>query len=143
MASAFIGEERPIDPGKHHLEGRRGQQVVTEDLTISPGEKRSLVLRFTAKPEAVATAQPPSSADAPQARVVNQPDKPAGSSSRKILAWTTIGVGAAGVITGAIAGGLAISKKGDLDDSPDCQNHTCLSSTMQNDLDSYQTLRTV
>lgn len=140
MTSAFIGEERPIDPGKHHLEGHRGQQVVTEELSISAGEKRSLVLRFSGKTDAVAAPSPAAVQPAP---VHHAETTASGGSSRRLLAWTTIGVGAAGLITGAVAGGLAIGKKGDLDDSTDCQNHSCLRSTMQSDLDSYSTLRTV
>jgi hypothetical protein len=59
-----------------------------------------------------------------------------------VLAWSAIGVGAAGVLTGAITGALAISKKSKLDDG-DCVNRVCWNQTMQDDLNGYSTLKTV
>jgi hypothetical protein len=65
------------------------------------------------------------------------------SSTKKTLGWVALGVGAAGIAVGGITGGLALGKKGELEDSPECEGTVCRRSTMQGELDSYAMLRTV
>jgi hypothetical protein len=143
LASALVGEERPVDPGKHHIEGRRGQQAVAVDVSVAQSDKKSAFLRFdaAATPGGAPVAPGPATFSAGASAPGQRADTPPTSAStRKILAWSALGVGAAGIVTGGITGALAIGKKGELDDSPDCEAQRCLRSTMQDELDSYSTL---
>jgi hypothetical protein len=143
VSAALVGEEQPVDPGKHHIEGHRGAQVVAADVTLNQGEKQSVALKFEAVAGAPAPGAGATPAGAGPATSVSGDNlAKSGSSTRKILGWSAIGLGAAGIVTGSVVGVLAIGKKGDLDDSPNCAAHQCLPS-MQSELDSYGTLRTV
>jgi hypothetical protein len=140
LSSALIGEPRPVDPGSHHVEARRGEQTVTADVTLAVSENKTTLLRFTKTAVQAVPASPlPSTTTSPAATDAS----PSHGSGRTVLAWTAIGLGAAGIATGAITGVVAMGKKGDLEDSPDCVERRCLSSTMQSELDSYGTLRTI
>jgi hypothetical protein len=150
LATALLGEPRPVDPGKHRIEGRRGQQVVGADVTLSPSENKAVTLRFEGGAGSAAPdAAPASPSDAaPGAATAATPaatadSVPSRSSMKKTLGWVALGVGAAGIAAGGIAGGLALGKKGELEDSPECEGTVCRRSTMQDELDSYSTLRTV
>jgi hypothetical protein len=85
-----------LDPGEHvfALAGSDGRsQVITEHF--EPGSNRSLTLRIAA-PERTRTAR---------------------SRMSPLAGWLALGMGGAALTAGAIAGGVALSAKGDLDDS--------------------------
>jgi hypothetical protein len=141
LPAAVVGEQQPVNPGKHQLKGRRGTEETHAEASVKVGENKTVTLRFQAgAPIAAASA---ATAAAPNDGQPSDKRAASTSSTRKVLAWSAIGVGAAGIVTGAITGSMAIAKKGELDDSPDCKNGQCLTSTMQDELDSYSTLRTV
>jgi hypothetical protein len=148
LSTAFLGEQRPVDPGKHRIEGRRGEQVVGVDVTLAAAENKAVTLRFEAvgaspgAPGAPA-ASPESAAPVAGAPAVDTGARSSGASTRKTLAWAALGVGAAGIVTGGITGAMALGKKGEIEDSPDCRGTTCLRGTMQDELDTYDTLRLV
>jgi hypothetical protein len=141
LSSALIGEPRLVDPGSHHVEARRGEQTVTADVTLAVSENKTAPLRFkgTAADQAAPASPLPSTSTSPPATETSASH----GSGRKVLAWSAIGLGAAGIATGALTGIVAMAKKGDLEDSPDCVDRMCLRSTMQSELDSYGTLRTI
>jgi hypothetical protein len=103
----------PVDPGAHEISGsapgyRSDSRRVTAiegkwsivDLTLLPAPKASPPAR-----EATPVAAPPSSTE---------------TSGRRVGAFVAGGVGIAGVVVGAVTGGLMLSKKGTV--SSDCTN---------------------
>jgi hypothetical protein len=64
-----------------------------------------------------------------------------GGSSRRTIGFIGIGVGAAGVALGGIAGGIAVSKKGDLEGK--CGSSLACGSAYAGDVSSYNTARTI
>ena len=81
------------------------------------------------------------SGTAPTARTnAATPARSSDGSGRKVLGWSAIGLGAAGVVTGVVVGAAAMSKKSALDDSGQCVGSSCLRSSA---LDEYGTFRTV
>lgn len=164
LPSEVVGEQQPLNPGKHRIEGKANGQLVVSELTVAQAENKTVTLRF--KPGSAATPAPTAVAPAPAA-AATQPGAPAeaaavstntsdatvtsapteptparrdSGSSRKLLAWSAIGFGAAGVVTGVVAGAAAMSKKSALDDSGTCMGKTCINSSA---LDEYGTFRTV
>jgi hypothetical protein len=63
-----------------------------------------------------------------------------GGGPLRTLAFVALGVGGAGIITGSVAGVLAIDKKSVIDDSLACEGLSCRDRGL---VDSYNTLRTV
>jgi hypothetical protein len=123
---ALWGEDRPVNPGSHHLVGQAGTQETTLDVAVAEAERKEAKLTFqaTSAPLAVAEAPPP----------------PSGSS--KTLAYVTLGAGALGLIVGGVSGGMAIGKRNALDDSPHCQAGIC-THAVDDDVKSLRTFRTV
>jgi hypothetical protein len=97
--SATFGEEQPIDPGQHRIEVKRGKQVVTEVVTLAPSEKKSVALRFGARPLAGDGVAPAA-------------DGARGGSLRRYAGWVAVGVGAVGLGLGGYFL-LHASSKGD------------------------------
>lgn len=161
LPSEVVGDQQPLNPGKHRIEGKANEQVVAVEVTVGQSETKTVTLRFkpasataAAPVPAPADASPPTEAATPgtespsEAAVSSTPPEPApagrdSGSSRKFLGWSAIGLGAAGLVTGVVAGAAALSKKGTLDDSGACMDDKCLRSSMQSTLDQYGTFRTV
>jgi hypothetical protein len=143
ISSAVVGEQQPVDPGKHHIEAALGEQTQATDVTVARAETKTATLRFAGAttPAAAAASHTPAAAPEPTSAAPASSSK--AGSTRTVVAWATLGVGAAGLIVGGVTGGMAMSKKSDLEASPDCADHTCFRGTMEGDVNSYQTLRTV
>jgi hypothetical protein len=98
LGAPSLGAPLPVDPGTHVLviqlpDGRRSSR----EITLRAGERLRVELELPAAASASAPAPDPS---APPAR----PGLP-------VLPLALVGVGAAGVITGAVTGGLALAGK--------------------------------
>ena len=93
--------------------------------------------------QAAAPVPPPATAPepAPASAPAPEPDttEPAGS-SQVIWGWVGIGVGVAGVATGAVTGAMLTSQRGELDES--CVGTRCPPSK-QDDVDRYNQLRPI
>jgi hypothetical protein len=164
----LAGRELLLEPGRHVIEVTAdGYRTNQRELSVEPGDRATLELRLEAGPAGVAatpstetiavapqapaqvaaiaptptqtaiasTAAPtsPSAAPPPEARH-------SGPSTRAILGYVGIGLGAAGVATWAIAGGLALGKKSTLDDV--CSHRAC-QPAQYSTLDTYNSLRTI
>lgn len=111
-----MGSEVPVEPGEHVIdfEGQGGAHA-QQRVVLAKGERRTLVLGF-AQPRT--QAAPPSS---------DEPDRPADrpSSEPRITPWiyVTAGVGVAGIVTGSVAGILALRDKGVVKD--ECIGQAC------------------
>lgn len=126
-----------IDPGTHVVEARASSTSVTKNVRIDEREQRMVDLT-PPKPRSKATPLPPRrSAPAPEPRT---PKTGGGPSTTRILGWTGIGIGGAGILFGAITGGLAMDKRSELDDAG-CVDGSCPKGRGR-DVDSYNRLRT-
>lgn len=102
-----LGVALPIDPGLHLIVTDNGTGKTRElQLVLSPGEKKEVTVE-------VAPADPVRDVE-PVRRAAPGPMWPI---------YTTVGVGAAGVIVGSVFGGLTWSKKDTID--AHCPQHRC------------------
>jgi hypothetical protein len=61
LAATLFGINLPTDPGRRHIVGKRGAEVVDQRIGLAKGDRKETVLRFNAAPTApsVVQAQPP------------------------------------------------------------------------------------
>ena len=154
LSTALLGEEQPINPGAHAVRGTRGSEVVEQSVTLAEGQKQALTLRFQASspaavPGAPVAAAPGAPAATPTTAALVTPattptatDHGTGGGAGKTLGYVALAVGGAGLVVGGVTGGLAFSKRSDLDKDPACNDGKC-SSSIQPDIDSFRTMRTV
>jgi hypothetical protein len=110
LGPALLGVPLPIDPGEHVVAVRAADGRARETrVTLALGERRRLALE-----------PPATSARAAPASVLGAP---AGTSSQRTWGFVVGGAGVAGIVTGAVLGGLAWSKKSAIDDG--CQGPVC------------------
>lgn len=138
VASALIGEPRPMNPGAHTLVGRRGSEEKRLNINLSEGEQQRVTLSFSGSST---TGGVPGSHAAHETTSAPAADKPAGSTQR-LLGWVTIAAGGAGLAFGGVTGGLALSKKNGFETNPHCNDSAC-GPSQQGDIDSYNSLRTM
>jgi hypothetical protein len=147
MNSASLGIKRAIDPGNHVLHvTATGYKAADVTFAIVAGANLDQPLML----EQDTSAPPPGGAGAPGATPATPPPSslpetpPAPSSSHpSILPWVAFGVGGAGLVVGAIFGGIALGDHSTL--SGECMSGTCASnnSKAQSDLSSYHTMGAV
>ena len=125
LPSEAWGRPRAFDPGDYTVVAKRGASVErSEQLTLAPGSQLSLVLTLPSG------AAPKTAPLAPT--VVAEPRSSA-------LTWTALGVGAAGVVTGVVAGLVMQNAKSSLD--AEC-SPTCPEASRET-LHRFRTARTV
>jgi PEGA domain len=101
---AAIGVNRPVDPGKRTLHAEAdGYAPVEVTVTLAERQVETVTLRLEVAPAASTVPAPPP-----------PPPPPPGRSPLKAVGLAGIGVGGAGLILGAIAGGMALGKHGEL-----------------------------
>ena len=140
VPSAAIGVPRAVDPGRHlavvTLEG-----AGRAEATVSVTEGGSQTVLLVLKPEAGHTAT--TTATAGQRPEPSNPPPPpppppaSTSSTRMTLGFASLGVGGAGLIVGAVTGGLVLGMHGTL--VAGCPQGRC-PSDLQSKLDSYNHL---
>jgi hypothetical protein len=135
IAPELIAEERPVDPGVHQVEAKRGAEVRTSVIRVREGERKAVTLSF-----GTAARKPPDSVPPP-------PPHASESSSgfpAKTLGWVAVIAGGAGLVVGGVTGGMALQKRGEIEDSPHCRAATneCLPN-MQSTVDAYDSMRRI
>ncbi len=135
LPAALLGEDRPINPGPHHVVAKRGADERAADVTVAEGERKTVTLSFDGAAP-IAAAMSPNNAAAPST------DQPTTGNGHKTLTFVAIGAGAVGLVVGGVTGGLALSKKQALDDNPACGAGKCLHS-VDSEVSSLRTFRTV
>jgi hypothetical protein len=151
VPSALLSEARPVNPGKHQVKGKRGQQVESKEVSLDESEKKTLKLHFApdstgpgAGPVTAATVSGISPIVNPSAGTGNGnvpvPDQPKTSSTQKTFGWIALGVGGAGLAFGTVTGILVLSKKSSLDSSGQCQDNSC-PTTQHTQVSNYNSLR--
>ncbi len=129
VSPQLIGVKRPTDPGAHKLEARRGAEVVTRDFTLDRGDNQTITLTLQPNETTPAAGTPPAK------------DEGGSSSPLRTAGFVGVGVGGAGLLIGAITGGLAISTKSSLD-AAGCAGGHCPTS-QASAVSKYNTLRMV
>ncbi len=113
--NAILGTPVPVDPGPHEIGARAaGKKAWKKIVEIPAGAGRIVIeippLEDAAEGSPVALPPPPS----PDVALPATPRATQNGSSRKRVGSAVLAVGGAGVVVGAIAGGLAIGKHGAL-----------------------------
>jgi hypothetical protein len=124
FAEQLDGKGAPIDPGEHVVRFEMaGAAPIEQRVLIREGEKNRAVSASFPPPHPGTTVDPirqppPGKRDDPHRTL---PDSP-----RKTLGFIGIGVGAAGLVVGTVAGGLVIAQHQTL--APSCPGGHCPSS---------------
>lgn len=113
LSAATLGQKHLLDPGAHTIEARSGDVTTRTRIELREGESRTVHLDLTTSAAG--------------------PLRPVG--------WAAIGVGAAGLVIGAVTGGLAIAKNDELV-AAGCKDGVCPASA-ESTLKDYDTLKIV
>ncbi len=152
LRSALLEVPIPVNPGKHEFEVSRQGKKLRGEVELAEREQKAIELTFrneedTAPPASPTTVPPgsPALATQPAATASTAPpptrqDVANHSNGQRIAAFAALGVGAAGLATGGILGGMAMSKQEDLDASGGCLGELC-SPLLQDDVDEYNSMR--
>jgi hypothetical protein len=153
--AASLGVRRSIDPGSHVLQVSADGFKAAE-LHFDVAEAGSANEAVALDPDLSAAAAGPSNGAAAPAGTPSAgsagpaagasmtvvPSSGGGGGARGVLPWVAFGIGGAGLITGAITGGLAMGKHSDLANSGHCVGMAC-DDTQQSNLSSYHTVATI
>ena len=113
VAASSLGAAIPLDPGPHVITATSGSITRTERVLLREREARRVEL---------SVAPPPSP----------------GPSALTIASWSGVALGAAGIVVGAVTGGLAVGAKSRLD-AGGCKDGLC-PDTRAADVRDYNTL---
>jgi hypothetical protein len=129
---------RRANPGLHHVvASATGRADVAREVQLAEGQTAPVELPFG---PALLQAPPPSPVVAPKPLPALPPDLPPTSRSQGVATWTAIGVGAAGLVVGTIAGILELSKASTV--KGQCNGNAC-PGTERGDLSDANTLANV
>ena len=130
LLADLLGTPVPVDPGVFDVVVQVGQQRKEKSVSLQEGAHQELRFNFSDVPTPRAANKEPkqeAQKETPRDGVRIQP----------LLGWLGVGLGAAGVATGGVAGGIAWAQYGKFD----CTDKTC--NEDPDDIHSYNTLRTV
>lgn len=116
---AVLGIKRPVNPGKHELRViADGYRPVKRTFALAEGQSTTLDIDLEAEPEPqpLAPMAPP---PVPLPPPVNNTD----GKAQRSIGYVALGVGGAGVVVGAVAGGLFLAKRSQL--ANDCPASQC------------------
>jgi hypothetical protein len=120
-STATWGTPLPFDPGPHHLAVMVGRKVVRElDVTLVEGRTETVPVSETAAAPVALPGPVPLPAPVPLAPVSGEPPPQPGAGP-----WIVGGVGAVGLIVGAILGGVVVAKKSEADAGCNDATRTC------------------
>lgn len=147
VPAALLGVKRPVNPGRHRL---RASASAAQDVTVKEGEVREVLLQVAPGGEASAVEPTPTSSEpaanagsgltATSSPAMNRDGDGSSGATQRLVGWVLLGVGGAGLITGGVATGLALSKKSSIEGS--CPDNTCLPDA-HDGADSYNGMRSV
>ena len=142
---ALLGVARPTDPGTHVVEASVAGTKRSQRIELSEGARERVALDMARVAVAPMGPRPAPAVPAP----VPEPPPPrddltaADEGSTSVMAtvgWVAVGIGGAGLVAGAIAGGVAIGQKSALDDN--CPGGEC-APEFHGDVDTFQRTRLV
>jgi hypothetical protein len=143
---AALGTQRLVNPGAHvvHVSAQGAEQ--DKRFEIADGGELQVTIDLGAPPSApLSTSTPtPATTGTATAPGPEQPSAPP-KSSRKTLAWIGIAGGGAGIVTGLVTGGIAMSKRSSAASNP-CASSPCAASdlsTYNSDRDAFHSMGTI
>jgi hypothetical protein len=143
LPSAGLGVNRVVDPGRHAIHAEAdGFTAADAAVTVAEGRVETVTLTLQpgpAAPHASPPVAPPPAAPLPATQSPPAQPPASGGSLAKTLGFVGIGVGGAGILMGAIAGGIAVVKHGSL--ATACPQSQCIG--QQSAIDSYQLTGTI
>lgn len=153
VPSMMFGIKKPIDPGTHEIKASAvGCKASTSSFTVDDGKESTANVTLEKEAPNNVTTNPtttnptttnPTTTNPTTTNPTTSPttSDSGGGSGLKIAGIVTLGVGGAGLILGAITGGLALGAHSDIANScPDPKN--CPAS-VQGKIDSYHTMGTI
>lgn len=136
---AALGVRRAVNPGDHRVTASASGYLPAQGrFSVAKGEATELTLVL--KPDPAARADARATAELDLGGSSPLMDRPAGSSWQRTTGFIGLGVGAAGIAVGAIAGVIAVRKHGELVDA--CPDGICPPS-QEEALDSYRLMGTL
>lgn len=103
FARGLFGVATAVDPGPHIFTTRTPEgPLIEQRVDIAAGERKAVTLQVAG------SAPPPDDVTPPTEPTQDKPEQ-----HNKLLPWVYVagGIGAAGIITGAISGGILLSKR--------------------------------
>jgi hypothetical protein len=147
---ALIGFSMPVDPGTRHLRLLvQGRELMFRELSLAEGERVSVDLGPPVPHHSVlgsvllhpgTVRYGDALVPAPAEQTAKQHWYGSRLSLRPTLGWVSLGVGAAGLATGIVAGVVATQREHDLDRL--CPHRQCLPE-YRDELSEFRTARTV
>lgn len=138
---ALVGVSRPVDPGKHVVEGTWAGRVIRREVSLPERNEATVTLDFAG------VAPPAGAAPAAGAASAASTAPAAGAAlgiPQRVLGWTAVGTGAAGLVLGGITFGVASALQGDLIRLGCTERIECPDTPQTRDkLGSYNTVRLV
>jgi hypothetical protein len=125
-----------VDPGEHRVVAHAGSKSTEQLVALAEGQTRRIELVV---PADTLASSPAMATPADRAESADRPTRSTASTGRT-LGWAALGVGAAGLAVGGVAGVIAIGKKRDLEDR--CPERSCPEPAWE-DNDSYDRMRTI
>ncbi len=145
LPSAALGVKRPVDPGAHVIRAQAPGFVAKDaHVTLLEGKVETVTLELEPEKAAPAPVAPvvPTPVAAPPPITAPPPiPPPSPSPTQRYAGFATLGLGGVGLAVGAITGGLAIAKHGDI--TSVCPNGHCTSSqepSLGSEASAYSTL---
>lgn len=144
---ALLGYPSPVDPGDRVITlWVQGRKVVHVAVALQEGDRTPIVLRAEQKTAAAGPAPAAAGGEAPAPAVDGSGrhqraiEAPPGGEVRRPIGWVAVGVGAAGLVTGLVAGLVAEDRHAAL--VVHCPEDRC-PPEYHDDLDDFRRLRTV
>jgi hypothetical protein len=138
----LLGEDIPVNPGPHRLVGKRGSEEQAVDVTVSEAERKPVALRFTGLANAASPPPAPAAAPAPVASDSDSARTAPPGDAKRPMAYAALAIGGAGLVLGGVTGALALGKRKDLEENPNCTMDACLRGA-EGEVSTLRTYRTI
>lgn len=140
LASARLGTRVAVDPGLHHIEVKASDgRVEKRELTAVEGKVNTVEITFEA-PQAPEPSPPAPDPVPPTPAKPVDPPADEGTHAFVVAGWASLGLGAAGLVVGGVAGGVLLGLDGELAEA--CFEDRCLPER-ESDVARFNTLRAV
>ena len=141
LPRAALDVRRAVNPGSHVVQATaEGYNAGTVNIDVAEGEAKAVALTLEPKSGSASTTLAASSETSPVVSPAGADAAQPQSSRQKTFGIIGLGVGAAGLAVGGVAGLIAMSRHSTLES--DCQSGRCPASA-QSTLDGFRTMATV
>jgi hypothetical protein len=144
LPKAAMDVKRAVNPGSHVVKATAdGYHPTTTTIDVKEGEATAVTLALDLLPssgEPAATTAATTDVDARATAPSPESSHSAGASRQRMYGWIGLGVGAAGLVVGGVAGVVAIGRHGTLES--DCPNGKCGPSG-QTTIDSFRSMAAI